>query len=249
MKRVVTLLGCLCCGLMAFAQYQEGYVRTSGSAKKTGDALPGVILRPNGGNEVMSGSDGRFFMILQQKLAEGDSFQFSKIVKKGYEPIDKNILSRKFVYSNSVPVEIVLVSTEQLIKTKAKVESRARKNAEKRCRRQMAELKRRLDSQQMSSDEYQRQTKELEKQMLSFEVLIAAMADHYARTDYNKLDSLNVAINDCIIKGELEKADSLINTKGDIKERANENIAKGRRLKTAEAFVDSISNALNDRRY
>lgn len=78
--------------------------------------------------------------------------------------------------------------------------------------------------------------------MQKFEVLIAAMSDHYARTDYNKLDSLNAVINECIINGELETADSLINTKGDVKKRANDNIVKGKRLKLAELFLDSLSN-------
>lgn len=248
MKAVISLLVCLCFGLTVSAQSQEGYVRTSGTAKKKGDAIQGVILRPHGGNEVMSGSDGHFSMLLQQRLSEGDSFKFSKIFKKGYEPIDKNILSHKFVYSSSVPIEIVLISTRQLTKTRATVESRARKNAEKRCRKQLAELKKKLDSQQMSSSDYKRQSQELEKQMQSFEVLIAAMADHYARTDYNKLDSLNAVINECIINGELEKADSLINTKGDMKKRANENIAKGQRLRAAEALIDSVADVINARK-
>jgi len=38
------------------------------------------------------------------------------------------------------------------------------------------------------------------------------MAERYARTDYDHLDSLDRVINICIENGELDKADSLIHT-------------------------------------
>lgn len=108
-------------------------------------------------------------------------------------------------------------------------------------------LEEQLAAQRISAADYQKRAQELERQMQSFEVLIAAMTDHYARTDYNKLDSFNAVINECIVNGELEKADSLINTKGDVRIRANENIAKGKRLSAAEAFVDSLSNEIHQK--
>ena len=248
MKKGVILLSIVLFGLTAFAQSQEGIVRTSGTAKKKGTVISGVILRPVGGNDVMSDAEGRFTIVLRQQLEEGDSFLFSKVFKKGYEPIDKDILKRRFVYSTTVPIEIVLISSKQLMKTKADIEEKARKNAESRYRKQKSYLEAQLAAQRINTADYQKKVQVLEKQMQTFEVLIAAMADHYARTDYNKLDSLNAAINECIINGELEKADSLINTKGDVRERAHENITKGKRLKMAEAIVDSMSNMVNEKR-
>lgn len=245
MKKTIVLLTTIVCCLASFAQRQEGIVRTSGTAKKKGTAISGAILRPIGGNDVMSGADGRFSIILRQQLEEGDYFLLSKVFKKGYEPIDKDILKRRFVYSQTVPIEIVLISTEQLMKTKADIEGKARKNAESRYRKQKSDLKAQLAAQRINATDYQEQVQVLERQMQKFEVLIAAMADHYARTDYNKQDSLNAVINECIINGELEKADSLINTKGDVRKRAIENITKGKRLKAAEAFVDSLSDVFH----
>ena len=248
MKKGVILLSIVLFSLTAYAQSQVGIVRTSGTAKKKGVAIPEVILRAVGGNDVMSGADGRFSMVLQQRLDEGDSFQLSKVFKKGYEPIDRDILKRHFVYSKTVPIEIVLISSKQLMKDKTSIEKKARKNAEKRYRKQVSVMKAQLDAQQITSSDYQKQAKELERQMQAFEVLIAAMADHYARTDYDRLDSLNAIINEYIINGELEKADSLINTKGDVRKRAHENITKGMRLRAAEEYVDSMSDVINERR-
>lgn len=129
-KKSIVLLAVATCCLLTFAQSQEGIVRTSGTAKKKGSPISGVILRPLGGNDVMSGDDGRFSMHLRQQLEEGDYFLFSRVFKKGYEPIDKDILKRRFVYSQTVPIEIVLISSEQLMKTKADIEEKARKKAE-----------------------------------------------------------------------------------------------------------------------
>lgn len=240
MKEVFSILLCILFGIAVSAQKQNGFVRTPGSANKKGDVIQGVILRPIGGNDVKSDADGQFSMLLQQRLEEGDYFLLAKLFKKGYEPIDKNILKRKFIYSKTVPIEIVLISSKQLVKIKEDIEEKARKNTESRCRKKKTELERQLAKQQITKTEYQKQIIELERHKQAFEKLIAAMADHYARTDFNKLDSLNAVINECIINGELEKADSLINTKGDVRVRANENIAKGRRLRAAEEVLDSI---------
>lgn len=248
MKKGIVLLSIVLFSLTVIAQSQKGIVRTSGTASKKGVAISGVILRAVGGNDVMSGADGRFSMVLQQRLERGDSFRLSKIFKKGYEPIDKDILKRHFVYSETVPIEIVLISSKQLMKDRTSIEKKARKNAEKRYKKQMSDIKAQLTAQQITSSGYQKKAKELGRQMQAFEVLIASMADHYARTDYNNLDSLNAAINYCIINGELEKADSLINTKGDVRERAHENITKGKCIRAAEAIVDSLSNMINEKR-
>ena len=88
-------------------------------------------------------------------------------------------------------------------------------------------LREQLANLQITTQEYNSKTKQLQEQMESFEKLIFTMAEHYARTDYDNLDPLNAEINRCIVAGELERADSLINTKGDIIERAYENIKKG----------------------
>jgi hypothetical protein len=42
--------------------------------------------------------------------------------------------------------------------------------------------------------------------------MIEGMAERYARTDYDHLDSLDREINICIENGEFDKADSLIHT-------------------------------------
>ena len=76
--------------------------------------------------------------------------------------------------------------------------------------------------------------------MDAFDSLLEPMADRYARVDYDKLDSLDAAINRCIVEGELMKAESLINTKGDIRERVSDNLSEGRHLAETEQKLKEL---------
>lgn len=239
MKNIITLL-LLLLPFAVSAQIQQGYIRTAGTAKQKGKPLADVVIRISGNSStVLSNKSGQFTMALSSVKNEGDPFRIASVRKRGYELLDKDVLNRSFVYSRSVPVEIVLISSAELIKSRQEIEERARKNATKRYESQLKDLRNKLDKQKITAQEYAEKIQQLEKQMESFESLITAMADHYARTDYDNLDSLNAEINRCIANGELEKADSLIDTKGDVVKRANENMQRGRHLHEAEVQLDS----------
>ena len=229
----------------AVAQTQQGFVRTAGTAKKKGLPISSVTIRPSGSAPVLSDSKGLFTLALNNVRAEGDAFSIASVRKNGFELLDKDALKHKFTYSKNVPIEIVLISTDELIKTRQEIEERARKNAVSNYNKKIADLKAKLQMQQITSEEYSKKIKEMETQMESFESLVTVMADHYARTDYDKLDSLNAAINECIANGELTKADSLINTKGDVRQRAFDNIQKGQAIRAAEAQLDSVRSVIN----
>lgn len=247
MRRLFTTLFLLTLIITSFAQTQQGYVRTAGTAKQKGKPLPDVVIQTSGSSSsVQSNKSGQFTMALSSVKDEGDGFRITSVRKSGYELLDKDALNGDFIYSKSVHIEIVLISTSELIKTRQQIEERARKNATKRYEGKLKELQKQLDKQKITAQEYADQINQLEKQMESFESLIAAMADHYARTDYDKLDSLNKAINECIANGELEKADSLIDTKGDVRKRALENIKKGQHLHEAEVQLNSASQRVNE---
>lgn len=244
MNRGVLLFFVMVAAMSLRAQNQRGIVRAIRSDGSGTEPLENVIVRPQGGNDVKSGADGCFLMELSGGLREGDSFQLVKVYRRGYEPVDKQLLSRWFVYSKSVPVEIILVSSRQLAKVRMRIENDARRRFNKRYDRSVANLRKQLDSCRISAEKYRTELDSLERAMSVFENLIGAMADHYARTRYDRRDSLNIKINRYIEEGRLEQADSLINTKGDVVQRAHDNIAKGRRLRASENFVDSIRKML-----
>lgn len=245
--RNIVFLSLLLLPLAACAQIQQGYVRTAGTAKQKGKPLADVTIRERGSStSVLSNKSGQFVIALSGVKSEGDGFRISSVRKNGYELLDKDALNNDFIYSKSVSVEIVLISTEDLIKTRQQIEEQARKNASKRYESELKELQEQLDRQKITAHEYADKIQELERKMDSFEGLIGAMADYYARTDYDKLDSLNAAINECIVNGELEKANSLIDTKGDVRKRAQENMEKGRHLQEAESQLESLRQRVNE---
>ena len=69
-----------------------------------------------------------------------------------------------------------------------------------------------IKEQQITEEQYQKQKQELQDKFEQYQSLIDRMADRYARTDYDHLDSVDREINICIENGELEKADSLIHS-------------------------------------
>lgn len=247
MKNIIILL--LFLPIASFAQIQHGYVRTAGTAKQKGKPLEDVVIRISGSSSsVQSNQNGQFTMIISGVKNEGDGFRITSVRKNGYELLDKDALKDDFIYSKSVPVEIVLISTAELIETRQQIEERARKNANKRYETELKELRKQLDKQKITAQEYTDKIQQLEQQMESFEGLIAAMADRYARTDYDKLDSLNAVINEYIVNGELEKADSLIDTKGDVIQRALDNIEKGCHLRDADAQLNKAKQRVIEKK-
>ena len=239
MKQLLTLLLILSPYVLC-AQIQRGYVRTAGSENEKGQALEGVLIRAEGLSPIVSDKNGIFTLALPNVESEGDAFRIISVRKMNFELLDKDALYSQFTYSPSVPIEIVMISSELLSKKKEDIEEKARKNATERYEQKLKNLREQLANLQITTQEYDSNAKQLQAQMESFEKLILTMSEHYARTDYNNLDSLNAEINRCIAAGELERADSLINTKGNTVERAYENIKKGQTIRRLEIGIDKV---------
>lgn len=222
------------------AQTQLGLVRTAGTENEKGQPLEGVTVRAQGMSAVTSDAQGLFTLALSDVEAEGDVFRIVSARKMDYELLDKDALKADFVYSTSVPVEIVMISTKRLAQIREDIEEQARKNATQAYEKRLKELKEKLADLQITAKEYNDQTKRLQEKMESFERLILEMTEHYARTDYDRLDPLNAEINRCIVAGELERADSLIDTKGDVCKRAYDNIMRGQVIRQVEEEVEKI---------
>lgn len=203
----------LCClSLSAIAQTQQGFIKSLGRPNKPGVPLSGVMIRMRGQmNQVLSGQDGRFSMVVRDKK-EGDAIILQSVRKDGYELRDRELIGRQLVYSSQVPIEIVMVNSEQLVKERQRIERKAYHVAEQNYQKKQKELDEQLKSQQLTIEQYRQQLQQLQQQFEKYQSLIGEMADRYARTDYDHLDSIDRVINICIENGELDKADSLIHT-------------------------------------
>lgn len=195
-----------------YGQTLNGYVKTLGRPGKPGVSLSGVIVRVRGNmNAVVSGTNGRFSLLMPDKN-DGDALILQQVRKQGYELCDRELIGRKLVFSTRVPIEIVMVNSEELAANKRKIEQKAYHVAERNYQNRLKQLEQQLEQQSINVEQYRHELKTLQDHYEKYQSLISHMADRYARTDYDHLDSIDIVINQCIENGELERADSLIHT-------------------------------------
>ena len=223
MKKIsLIVLICFVVSLAAEAQTQQGYVRTLEKPNRPSQGIEGATINileyPNA---LVTKKGGKFSFSLQGKK-QGDAFKVSRIQKKGYTLVDKHITGRKYSYSASVSIEIVMVSDKQLAADTKLIEDKAYAKAKKNYDARIAELERQLAEKTISEHTYYAERERLTNDYDSYIQLIGEMAERYAMTDYKGLSDLNREIMECIENAELERADSLINSKGDFDKREQE---------------------------
>ncbi len=195
-----------------YGQTQQGYVKTQGRPNNPGVPLSGVTIRVRGTmKSVLSGADGRFSFLIPDKK-DGDAIVLQQVRKQGYELCDRELMGRQLVFSTHVPIEIVMVNSEDLAANKRRIEQKAYQVAERNYQNRLKQLDQQLKQQAINAEQYRKELQELQDRYEKYQMLISNMAERYARTDYDHLDSIDIVINQCIENGELERADSLIHT-------------------------------------
>lgn len=226
----------------AYSQTQHGFVKTIGRPGKPGVPLENVTIQMMGMvNATTSSSTGEFKLSAYNKK-DGDAIKLLKVRKNGYELKDKDLIGRSLVFSSHVPIYITMVDIRQLEADKRRIEENARRVAEENYQKKKAEIEKENNLHQLTAEKYRKQLDNLQEKYEKYLSLISDMADRYARTDYDNLDSIDVEINICIENGELEKADSLIHTVFDPETVLERNRAAKKeieeRIKFAQAVID-----------
>jgi len=245
MRRSILFVVCLLLPFMTFAQSQQGYVKTIGRPGKPGVPLENVTIQMAGMvNPVLSSSNGEFHLSAYNKK-DGDAIKLLKVRKNGYELKDKELIGRSLVFSSHVPIYITMVDTRQLEADKKRIEENARRVAEMNYQKKLEQLEKENEKNKLSAEKFRQEKDALEEKYEKYLSLIGDMADRYARTDYDNLDSIDVEINICIENGELEKADSLIHTVFDPETVLERNRAAKKeieeRIKFAQAVIDKAN--------
>ena len=210
--RILSIISVIMLALPLSAQVQQGYVKTLGRPGAPGKPLQGVTVRVRGVmNALVSDANGSFKIQATGKK-DGDAIIINSVRKNGYELKDKGIVGRSLVFSSRVPIQLVMVSSAQLAADKKRIEDKAYKVAETNYKKKLAALDKQKKQNELSAKDYEAQLQELEARYENYMALVGDMAERYALTDYDELDSIDAQINTCIENGELEKADSLIHT-------------------------------------
>ncbi len=245
MKRKITFILSIWIALCSLAQTQQGLVKIIGRPGKPGTPLGNVTIRWRGEvNSVVSAADGSFSVIMTGKK-NGDPIILQSVSKKGYELQDKSIIGRQQVFSSTVPIVITMVSNEQLQADKQRIEQNAYHKAELNYKKKLAQLQEQVKNKKITNERYRQELTDLEKKYEAYQALIGDMADRYARTDYDQLDSIDYKINVCIENGELEKADSLIHTVFDPETVLERNRAAKEEIRQRMEFAQSIIDKAN----
>ena len=229
----------------SFAQTQQGYVKTIGRPDRPGVFLPNVVIQAQGMvNPVVSDSTGEFNISIPEKK-DGDPIVLLRIQKNDYELKDKETVGRQFVCSSHVPLYILMVDSKQLAADKRRIETNAYRVAEENYQKKLNELERQKADDEITIENYRQELQCLQDKYEKYLSLIGDMADRYARTDYDQLDSIDYQINICIENGELDKADSLIHTMFDPETVLERNRAAKQEIMDRIALAQSIIDKAN----
>lgn len=212
MKRLVIFCTILLGSLFASAQTQQGYVKTIGRPEQPGVMLENVLVQAKGMFNATTSDDSGEFNITVPGKKDGDPIVFLRVQKKGYVLKDKDFIGQSNVCSSRVPIIIQMVDSAQLVADKKRIEDNAQRVAEENYQKKLTMLKQQCDSSIISAEQFRQDKQKLEDQYEKYLSLISDMADRYARTDYDNLDSIDREINICIENGDFDRADSLIHT-------------------------------------
>lgn len=218
MKRLATLLFLSFLTVLCHAQVQNGIVKTNGRPDKPGIPLGNVSVKASGHNASLSANDG-LFSIDMNGLNEGESFFLTSVTRLGFELADRNAIGRKYGFSSSVPMVLTMISKTELEEEKQRIRNNAIEATQKKYSDKIEKLEQELEKHIISEEAFSERLQELQKNMDQYNELIDNLADKYARTDYDIIDSIDRKINEAIEQGLFDKADSLIHSKGDIDER------------------------------
>lgn len=221
MRTLLLILSAVVC-VGVFAQTQQGIVKTRGRMVNgqlvAGQRLSGATVTLNFGNSLVSGNQGTFSF----NVPQGKSFSLVSAKKQGYTLADPEYTRRSFIYSTRNPFYVVLEDESQRQADINAATRKVRKTLTRQLEKREEEIEALKEQNKLTEKEYQARLQQLYDNQSKSEQLVKEMAERYASTDYDLLDDFNRQVQLCIEEGELQKADSLIRSKGDMAQRVAE---------------------------
>jgi len=241
MKQIALLSAILLASLIASAQTQQGYVKTKGrmvnGQHMPGQGLKGAVVSLHGYNAVLVNSDDGLFSF---PVATAQ-FRLDSVNKKGYQLVDMDVCPKSYSYSEN-PLYIVMETPDQQLQDKLSAERKIRRNLQKQLQEKEDEIEDLKASQKISDDEYRQALQKLYADQESNEQLISDMAKRYSELDYDQLDEFYRQVSYFIENGELVKADSLLNTRGDLNQQVEEQLQRGQAIQAKEQQIEQAKS-------
>lgn len=223
---------------------QHGLIKTLGRPNKPGKGIAGVLVKvAEVPNNMLTDAKGNISFHLN-----GNQFMLSRIKKNDYQLIDKSVIGRRFPYSSHVPFEIVLVSNQDLATDKQRIEDKAFERAERNYKQQIATLEDLIKKKEIDEEKANQERQRIGENYQRFVEQIDQMAERYATTNYDGISNINKQILECIEEANLDRADSLIRSKGDFDRREAEIKEQEQMTESAERFVQESKQSLEIKR-
>ena len=221
MKNALTFAIVMLLCIAASAQTQQGYVKTKGRMVNgklvPGQGLKGATIAVRGRTTVLVNSDEGAFSF----PAPDGQYHLDSVKKNGYQLIDMDLCPRSYKTSPN-PLYIVMETPEQQLQDKLNAERKIRRNLQKQLQEKEDEIEALKEDNKISLEEYQKSMQKLYEEQESNEQLISDMAKRYSALDYDQLDEFYRQVSYFIESGELVKADSMLNTRGDLGRQVEE---------------------------
>ena len=227
MKRITILIIALCCALPTIVQAQQkqqhAIVKTRGRQLDDGSIATGrrvseAVVDVKGTGKILSDDKGE----LSFGVSVTSGYYLNNVTKDGYTLSDLDVISKQHQYQ-AQPVDILLESVEELNAYRRSIERKVRRNYQN----QLDELSDRIDSLENVGDsryeEIARLRNELDRAYDEAEQYVDKMTEYYLNIDFDRESDFDIEISYYIINGMLDKADSLLATRGNIEERVRKN--------------------------
>lgn len=219
MKRILLTLFLIFISLTIFAQTQQGIVKTRGRMVNgqlvAGQRLTGATITLSIGNPLVSGNNGAFSF----NVPTGKNYSLVAAKKQGYTLADPEYTRRSFKYSAGNPFYVVLENENQRQADIREATDKVRRTLKREIRKREDELDELRETNAITQERYDFLRAEFYTYRQKSENLVKEMAERYASTDYDQLDEFNRQVQMLIEEGELQKADSMIRSKGDMEQR------------------------------
>lgn len=238
MKRILIISILLLGAFIASAQTQQGFVKTKGRMDANGNLVPGQGLKG-----ATISVQGRATMLVNQDNGAfsfpvvANKFRLDSVRKKGYQLVDVEACPKTYAVSRN-PLYIVMETPEQQLWDQVAAERKIRRNLQQQLQDKEKELERLKSQKKLTDEEFNKALRKFYQDQESNEQLIRDMAKRYSELDYDQLDEFYRQVSYCIENGELVKADSLLQSRGDITEQVADIKQRGQTLREKRSQLD-----------
>jgi len=233
----------LVAGAFAQTQTQNGVVKTRGrmvgGKLVPGSLLDGTTVQVEGRQAILA-KDGRFSFPVKD-----GKFTLKSVSKQGYKLVDADAC-RQYNYSPT-PLQIVMEQPSTLQADQLATERKLRRELQRRLQQREDEI----EEMQLSLDEKNRMLAQINQEREDNEKIIASMSQYYATIDYDQLDSFQRRVTQLLENGELERADSLLRTRGNMTDRIRQmrqeqeaEAKEEKELAQQQQFIDQVAEGV-----